>query len=132
MVFRLGELRRVADRADDLALGVVPDLVRDRLVRRVRHLLQQLVAPLGRGRELVLEPAQVLLDLLQLLNLLRRRLSLQLLAAAQLVDLGDELAPALVGLEQLVEGLRAALARDGRPEAVRVGPRGPEVDHFVR
>ena len=116
VVLRIGELGRLAGGAHDVALGVSALLVRDRLVRRVRDLLQQLVAPRLRRRVLLLEPPQVLLDLLQLLDLLRARLALDLLPAAELVDLRHELAPARVGREQLVECLAAALARDGRPK----------------
>ena len=100
-------------------------------MRRIRHFLQQLVAGCLRGGELILEPAQVLLHLLQLLDLLRRGLPLDLLAAPQLVDLWDELTPAGVSLEQPVESLACALARHGRPEPVRVGARSLEVDHPV-
>ena len=97
-------------------------------MRGVRHLLEQLVA-LGLGRrQLLLEPAQVLLDRLQLLYLLGRRLALQLLAAAQLVYLRHELAPALVRCQQLVERLGATLSRDPGPHAVGICPRGFEVD----
>ena len=49
-------------------------------------------------------------------------------AAAELVDLGHELPPALIRLEQLVERLGTALARDSRPHAVRVAARGSEID----
>ena len=97
-------------------------------MRRVRHLLQQLVALRLGLAQLLLEPAQVLLDRLQLLDLLGRRLALQLLAASQLVDLRHERAPALVRFEQLVERVGAALARDARPHAVGIGPRRLEVD----
>ena len=123
--------RRLADHALDVPLGVVLLRVRDRLVRRVRHLLQQLVARRLRCRELLLERTQLLLDLLQLLDLLGRRLALDLLPPAQVVDLRDQLAPASVGLEQPVERLARALARHGGPEALRLGPRSLEVDHPV-
>ena len=96
MLLRVGQLRRLADQAHYLALGVALRLVRDGFVRRVRHHAQELV-PRGLGlRELALEPLQVVLDLLQLLDLLRRRLPLELLPAPQLVHLRDELAPALI------------------------------------
>ena len=54
---------------------------------------------------------QLVLDLLQLLELLGRRLAVELLARAQLVDLRHERAPALVGGEQLVEGVSPAPRR---------------------
>ena len=61
--------------------------------------------------------------------------ALQLLAAAELVDPRHQLAPLLVGREQLLEGLgcSGALVRDGRSKGLRIGPRGSEVDQpFVR
>jgi hypothetical protein len=68
-------------------------------VRRVRHLFEQLVPAFLGSRELSFERSQILLDLLELLDLLGRRLALQLLASAQLVNSRDEVAPLLVGLE---------------------------------
>ena len=126
---------RLADHPDDLSLGVVGHLVRDRFVRRARNLRQQLIPLCRRRRQFLLEPPEIILDLLQLLDLLGRRLALQLLAPAKLVDLRHQLAPALVRGEELVECLRAggALARDGPAEPVGIGPRGSEVDQpFVR
>jgi hypothetical protein len=125
------EPRRIADGALHLPLRVTLHVVRHRVVRRVRNLLQQLVAGRLCRRELLLELPQLLLDSLQLLDLLGRRLALDLLAAAKLVDLGDELTPARVCLEQPVECLPRAFARDCGPEHLRVGPRSPEVDHPV-
>src|SRR5215831_2316448 len=129
MILR-GPFARLADHAHDLTFRVVALLVRNRLVRRARNLLEQLVAGRLRRREVGLDLLQPLLDPFQLLELLGSRLPLDLLPPAQLVDLGHELAPALVGGEQLVEGLRGggALARDGRSEGLRIGPRGSEVD----
>ena len=106
--------RRLADAADLLRVLVGVAVGRGG-VGRVRHLLEQRVA-LGLGvRELVLDRAQLLLDLVQLLELLRRRLALQLQPAAQLVDPRHQRAPALVGGEQRVEAsaapLRASAAR---------------------
>ena len=100
-------------------------------MRRVRNLLQELVALGLRGRELLLERAQLLLDLLQLLDLLGRRLALDLLPPPQVVDLRDQLAPACVRLEQPVERFARALARHGGPEELRLRPRSLEVDHPV-
>ena len=62
------------------------------------------------------------LDRLELLELLRRRLALQLRRAAELVDPRHERAPALVGLEQAVERVGGALARE-RGARRRPGPR---------
>ncbi len=76
-------------------------------MRRVGDDAQQLVArALGLGQP-GLEPLEVGLHLLQLLDLLRRRLALHLLLAAQLVHLWNELAPALVRGQELVELRRA-------------------------
>ena len=81
-------------------------------IRRVRHLVEQLCVTLGlRRRELGLGGAQLLLDPVQLLELLGRRLALQLLPRAQLVDLRHERAPALVGGEHRVEALSGAPLR---------------------
>ena len=52
-------------------------------------------------------------------------------ARAQVVDLRLEPTPLLVGAHQLVEDLLAALARDRRPDGVRVRAGGPEVNHAV-
>ena len=123
--------RRLADRTLDVPLRVLLLGVRDRFVRRVRNLLQQLVARGLRCGELVLERTQLLLDLLQLLDLLGRRLALDLLPPAQVVDLRDQLAPASVGLQQPVERFSRALPRHRRPERVRIRARSPEVDHPV-
>src|SRR5207247_8601168 len=81
--------QRIADDSRDVPLRVLLLRVRDRLVRRVRNLLEQRVAGGLRSRELVLEGAELLLDLFQLLDLLRGRPALDLLTSAQLVDLRD-------------------------------------------
>src|SRR5262249_22477841 len=75
------------------------------LVRRVRDAKEQLVALGGRGLLLRLEPPEVLLHLLELLDLLGRRLAGDLLPRAELVDLRNELAPAGIRGEELVEEL---------------------------
>jgi hypothetical protein len=123
--------RRLADHPLNVSLRVVLLGIRYGLVRRVRNLLQQLVAGRLRGGELIFEGAQLLLDLLQLLDLFGRRLALDLLPPAQLVDLRDELTPARVGLQQPVERLARSLARHRGPEALRFRPRSLEVDHPV-
>ncbi len=130
MVARALDRGGLADAAelDRVLLAVA---VRDGLVRRVRHLRERRVA-LGLGlRELRLERAELLLDPLQLLDLLRSRPAVDLLPGAQVVDAGHELAPALVGGEQRVEGLGRALPGERAPEAVRVVARGPEVDQLL-
>ena len=68
----------------------------------------------------LLERLQLLLDLLQLLELLRRRLAVELLLRAQLVDPRHERAPALVGREQLVERVGGAAARERGAEGVGI------------
>ncbi len=85
--------RGVADAAELLCvlLGVA---VGGRGIGRIRHLLEQRV-PLGLGgRQLRLERAQLVLHRVQLLELLRRRLALELLPAPQLVDLREQGEPA--------------------------------------
>src|SRR5262249_16013310 len=79
--------------------------------------------------EPLLRTLQLLIDRAQLLELLGRRLALQLRLPAQLVDARDERAPALVGDEHGVELLRRALAREAAPDLVRVPPRCARVDH---
>src|SRR5262249_2735433 len=63
------------------------------------------------------------------LELLRRRLPVELAPRAQVVDLRDERAPALVGGEQGVEGVGRTLSRQRGAEALRVGARSAKVDH---
>ena len=89
---------------------------------------QRVALRLGLG-ELLLGALQLLLHAAQLLELLGRRLSLQLRLRPQLVDARDERAPALVGGEPGVERLGGALAREPAPELVRVGAGGARVDH---
>ena len=99
------------------------------LVRRVRDERECGVADrFGRG-ELLLGVLERGLHRAELLELLGRRLALELRAAAQLVDLRDQLAPALVRLEQRVELLGGSLAGERGAPAVRVAARGLQVDH---
>src|SRR5919201_3206322 len=102
--------------------------VGNRVVRRVWHLLERRVALALRGRELLFGLPQLFLDVFQLLDLLGRRLALQLLARAQLVDSRHELAPALVRREPRVERVRRALARERSPVSVGVVARSFRVD----
>ena len=113
--------RRLADAAelDRILLGVA---VGDRVVGRVRDLEQSSV-PLGLRRgEGVLRLLQLRLDPLERLELLRRRLSLELRAGAQLVDARDELAPARVCGEQPVERVRRRPCGRAPPASRRVRP----------
>ena len=91
-------------------------------VRGVRYLAERGVALRLGGGELLLGGLQLLLHALQLLELLGRGLALQLRGAAQLVDPRHERAPALVGREQAVEGIRGSLAVEGGAPGVRLRP----------
>ena len=127
-MLELGRLAPAAD-LDRVLLGLAIGNV---LVGRVWQSLERVVA-LGRsGGEQLLALAQLLLDLLQLLDLLGRRLALQLLAGAEVVDLRHQLAPALVGGEPAVEVLCGALPRERGPIAVGVVARGLRVDQMRR
>ena len=125
---RLRELRDLTDAADLLGV-LLAQALGHRRMRRVRNPQRQVVAGGLGGGELLLRSLQLLLDALELLELLRRRLALQLRRAAQLVHARDERAPALVGLEQRVERLGRSLAGERRAEAVGVGAGCLEVDH---
>ncbi len=127
-LLRLRELGRLAEAADldGVVLGVA---VGCRLVRRVGDDRKRLVASGLGGRELLLCGSKLLLQLLQLLELLGRRLALELRAAAQIVDPGHERAPALVGREQGVERLAGSLARERSAPRVRLGSGCLEIDH---
>ena len=124
----LGERRGFAEAADldGVVLGVA---VRRGVVRRVRDERERFVAGSLCGGQLLLRSAQLLLHPLQLLELLRGRLALQLRAAAEIVDVRHEQAPALVGGEQLVERLGRALAGERGTPDVGLGAGCLEVDH---
>ena len=129
MVARLErEDRRLADQLDDdrILLG---RSVRRVLGRRIRHPVEQRLAPLVGLVEALLELLQLHLHAPQLLELLRRRLALQLRARAERVDLRRQLEPLSVGREQLVERLGRSLARERRPVGLGIVTRGAEVDH---
>ena len=124
------ERRRLAD-APHLADVVLGRAVGHGVVRGVGDAQREPVALRLGLRELGLERLQLGLHALQLLELLRGGLAVELLARAELVDLGHEGAPALVGGEQRVERARRALARERGAERVGIGARCPEVDHAV-
>ena len=112
MVARLEvERRRLADLADlDGVLLVVA--VGRVLRRRVRDAVEQPLRRRSAARRARPRAAAArALTAVQLLELLGRRLALQLRLRAQLLDLRLELAPALVGREQLVERRSAAPLR---------------------
>ena len=118
--------------AADLDRVILSLAIRNVLMGRVWQSLERGVA-LGRGGgELLLGLAQLLLDLLQLLDLFGRRLALQLLARAEIVDLRHQLTPALIGGEPAVEVLCGALPRERGPIAVGVVARGLRVDQMRR
>ena len=112
------EVALLADAADLDGVLLVP-AVRHGTVGRVRDEVPVLLHLRLDPVELVLLRLQLALDPGQLLELLRRRLALQLRPRAQLVHLGLEAPPLLVRAQQRVEDLLAALARDRRPEGVR-------------
>src|SRR5256885_9583802 len=118
--------------AADLDRVLLRVAVGNRLVRRIRHLRQRGVARALRVGELLLRPSKLFLDRLQLLDLLRRRLALELLPRPQLVDARDEPPPSLVRGQPRVERLRGSFARNGGAEPVGVVARGAGVDQLRR
>jgi hypothetical protein len=120
--------RRLAEPAelDRVLLAVA---VGDRVVGRVGDIEEEGVALRLGGRERVLRLLQLDLHALELLELLRRRLALELRPRAELVDAGHELTPARVGVEQPVERLGRALPGKCRPHRGGVGAGCLEVDH---
>ncbi len=118
----------LAPLADDDGVFVTEPVGR-RLVRHVRDLCERGVAcGLGRG-ELILGGLQLVLRPAERFELLGRRLAVELLARPQLVDLRDEPAPALVGREQLVEGLAGATPCERGPHRPGIVASSSEVDH---
>ena len=77
----------------------------------------------------LLEPPELFLHRPQLLDLLGRRLALQLRPAAQVVDLRDEVEPDTVGGHQLVERVAGPLAIERGAPGIGVAPGGADVDH---
>ena len=103
--------------------------VRHRVGRRVRDEHGQAIALALRLGELGLALFQLLLHSLERLELLGRRLPLELRPRAELVDLGDERAPALVRREERVERLRGTLSRERGAVGVGIGASRLQVDH---
>ena len=127
MVARILQLWRLPPAAD--LDGVVLRLtLRHVWVRWVGQRFQRGVAIDLGCRQLLLRLAQLFFDLLQLLDLLRSRLALELLPRPEVVDSGHQLAPALVGGEPGVERVGSSLAREGGPVSVGVVARGLRVD----
>ena len=125
---RLAELRRLADAAQ--LLGVILGIAVGRgVVGRVGDEPECRVALRLGGRELLLGLLERCLDGAEGIELLCRRLALELRLAAELVDLRNQRAPALVGAEQRVEVSSRALARECGAHALGVGSGRLEVDH---
>src|ERR687892_713075 len=129
MVERLeGELAPLAAAAD-LDGIVVGEAVRRARVRWIGHPREELVEAGLRLGELALQALELRLHALQLLELLGRRLALQLLARAKLLDPRQQRPPLLVRLQQRVEVLRRPLAVERSAPRLRIVPRGLDVDH---
>ena len=77
--------RRIAPAAN-LDRVFVRRAIRRCLVRRIRHTVEQVFTASLRGGELLLERLELLFDPLELGELLRRRLALDLARRAQLLD----------------------------------------------
>ena len=125
---RLGKRGGLAD-ATQLLRVVLRVAVGCRWMRWVRHQRERRISRSLGGRKLLLRLLERRLDGPQCLELLRCRLALELHAPSELVDLGDERAPALVGLEERVELRRRALARERGAPAVGVAAGSLQVDH---
>src|SRR6185295_18430349 len=78
------ERRRIAPAAN-LDCVFIRGAIRCGLVRRIRHTVEQLLATSLRGGELLIERLELLFDPLELRELLRRRLALDLAGRAQLL-----------------------------------------------
>ena len=115
-----GEGRRLADAAELDGVLVGEPVGRARVGRRGDP-LEQLGAALLGGRERLLDLLELRLHALQLLDLLGRRLPLQLRLRAELVGLRHERQPGPVRLHERVEVLGRTLAGQGRAIRVRIG-----------
>ena len=103
-----GERRRLADAAQ-LDGVLVREAVRGARIGRRGNALEELGAALLGGGQLLLDLLQLGLDAFQLLDLLGRRLALELRLRTELVGLRDEREPGAVGLHERVEVLGGAL-----------------------
>src|SRR5262249_14956416 len=127
-LLRLGELRWLAATAHlaDVVLGrAVWHVVRWRVRDVQEHGVPVVCYPCERG----FGQDQLSLDGVQLCELLWRRFALNLQPRAQLVDLGNELAPTFVSGEQLFELVCRPLACESAPILVRVLAGCANVDH---
>src|SRR4029079_9086862 len=120
--------RRIAPAAN-LDRVFVRRSIRCGLVGRIRHAGEQVFTATLRRGELLLERLELPFDPLELGELLRRRLALDLARRAQLLDPWLNLANCLIRGEQLVEDFGGSLPREGDAEAVRVVARCAEIDH---
>ena len=127
---RLREDGRLAD-APELLGVLLRVAVRCRRMRRIGDERQRRVARGFRGCEPFLGLLELGLHGLELLELLRCRLALELRPPPELVHARDELAPALVGLEQRVELLGRALPCERLTPGVGIAAASLEVDHEV-
>ena len=98
-------------------------------VGRIRDSVEQLLAAGFCRRQLLLEGAELLFDALELGELFRRRPALDLARRAQLLDPRLDLTDRVVGVEQLVEEVGRALARECGTHRVGLGSGGAQIDH---
>src|SRR6185436_2931961 len=122
------ERRRIAPAAN-LDRVFVRRTVWRSVVRRIRHTVEQVFTASFRRGELLLERLELRFDPLELGELLRRRLALDLARRAQLLDPWLDLADCLIRGEQLVEDFGSSLPREREPKGLRVGARCAEIDH---
>ena len=122
------ERRRLAD-APNLDRVVVREAVGRVLGRRVRHQREQLAARRLGGRQALLERLQLGLHLLELRELLGRRLSLELPFRPQLLHVRLDLEHGAVGGHQLVERVGCAFPHECGAERVRIAAGGAKIDH---
>jgi hypothetical protein len=108
---------------------VVREAVRRVHGGRVRDAGEQLPPACLRGAERLLERLELGLHALELLQLLGRRLALQLPPCSQILDARLHVEHCTVGREQLVERLGRALALECSPECVGILPCCAQVDH---
>ena len=122
------ELRRLADAPELLGI-LVREAVRSARIGRGGDEVEERRTPaLGLG-QLLLGLLELGLDRLQLLELLGRRLALELRLRAQLVDARDEREPGAVGVHERVEFVRGALPLERCAVCLGLRSRRPDVDH---
>ena len=122
------ERRRLADPAD-LDRILLRFAVGRLVARRIRNAIEELLPTAFGRRQLLFQRLQLCFDCLELGQLLRRRLPLQLPLRAQLLDARLDFADGEVGLEQLVEELARPFAGKRDSECIGIVAGGAEVDH---